>query len=194
MRRADPWLERWLPLIAAQAPSPRLLELGCGEGRDTRTLLEQGFEHLTALDLSADAVTRCQQLSGNLRCLVHDLRRPLPFKDEVYDVVLASLCLHYFPWPETVAAADEIRRVLVAGGLLLCRVNSTHDLHYGAVGHPELEPRLYQVGDGEKRFFSRADVITLFEQGWHRVSEQELEIHRYAQPKFVWEVVLRKES
>jgi SAM-dependent methyltransferase len=189
---SDPWLERWLPLIAAQATPPRVLELGCGEGRDTLVLLKHGVQDLTALDLSAEAVARCRELPGSPSCMVHDLRRPLPFPDAAYDVVLASLSLHYFRWPQTVAAVEEILRVLVPGGLLLCRVNSTHDIHYGAVGHPELEPHLYQVGDGPKRFFDHTDVQALFGKGWEQVSELETTIHRYSMPKAVWEVVLNK--
>lgn len=41
-------------------PHHKLLEIGCGEGRDARPLLEQGFD-LLATDVSAEAVSYCRQ-------------------------------------------------------------------------------------------------------------------------------------
>lgn len=186
----DPWLERWTTRIGAQATAPNVLELGCGEGRDTRLLLQAGFRRITALDLSGPAVAQCQTLSDDIRCIQHDLRGPLPLADSSVDVALASLCLHYFSWPDTEAMVLDIRRVLVPGGLLLCRLNSTRDVHYGAAGHPELEPHLYQVNGHPKRFFDRADVDALFDPAWRRIAVQEQQVNRYKQPKTVWEVVL----
>lgn len=183
----DPWLDRWIPSIRRSANLPDILELGCGEGRDTRTLLAAGFDRLTALDRSEPA----RHLSEEVRWLRHDLREPLPFADATYDVVLASLCLHYFAWEQTEAAVREVRRVLRPGGLLLCRVNSVHDVHHGATGFPALGPHFYQVNGRPKRFFDEVDLRRLF-VGWPTVSMQELTIARYEQPKAVWEVILTR--
>lgn len=187
----DDWLERWISALRSVSVNPNLLELGCGDGRDTQALLDAGLERLTALDLSGSAVARCQARSSSLACLVHDLRDPLPFANGRYDAVVASLSLHYFPWSATQAIAAEISRVLVPGGLLLCRVNSTNDVQYGATGFPELDHHFYQVGEGTKRFFDRADLAALFRDGWTWVSAEERRIDRYQQPKMVWELVLR---
>lgn len=169
---------------------PKVLELGCGEGRDTLTLLGLGLGEMTALDLSAEAVRRCQQHSSALHCLAHDLRQPLPFADDTFHVVVASLCLHYFPWPTTQAITAKIHRLLKPSGLLLCRLNSTKDEHYGAVGFPELSPHYYQVNGSPKRFFDWGDVSALFASGWHWIAVEEMQIDRYEKPKSVWEIVL----
>lgn len=42
------------------SPAARLLEIGCGEGRDAAPLLEQGHD-LLATDVSADAVAYCRR-------------------------------------------------------------------------------------------------------------------------------------
>lgn len=39
----------------------KILELGCGEGRDAKPLLEQGY-HLLAADISKEAISYCQNL------------------------------------------------------------------------------------------------------------------------------------
>lgn len=42
-------------------PAQKMLEIGCGEGRDARPLLKRGF-NLWATDISSEAVSYCQKL------------------------------------------------------------------------------------------------------------------------------------
>ena len=39
----DPWLVRWLPLVRERAGGTPVLELGCGRGQDTLSLVEAGL-------------------------------------------------------------------------------------------------------------------------------------------------------
>jgi SAM-dependent methyltransferase len=190
----DAWLERWADLIAAQASAPRILELGCGEGLDTAWLAQHGYSDLIAVDLDSKSLAQCAQHVPAAMVLRHDLRHPLPFADGSIDVVVASLCLHYFEWDKTREIAAGIRRCLKENGLLLCRLNSTRDVHYGAVGHPEIGPHYYLVDGESKRFFDEDEVRALFSEGWEMLAREELTIDRYEMPKTVWETVLRKSS
>jgi len=194
---ADPWLGRWLPLARERAGSAPILELGCGPGGDTATLVEAGFR-VVAIDRSAEAIAaargRVPEAAAEFHC--RDFREPFPpavAADAGVGVVVASLSLHYFPWAETRALADRIRATLWPGGVLLCRLNSTNDVHSGAGGgHPEIEPHYYSVNGRQKRFFDREAVDALFSDGWRTLSVEEMVIHRYALPKAAWEVVLEK--
>lgn len=187
----DLWLQRWIKLITARTLNPAILELGCGSGRDTAFLGQHGFTRLTVTDLSAESLAECARVVPAAAVVRHDLREPLPFADDSFDVVIASLCLHYFDWKKTQATVSEIRRCLVDDGVLLCRVNSTRDVNYGAVGHPEIERHFYDVDGRTKRFFSREDVDALFGDGWNRIAMEETEIDRYEKRKVVWEVLVQ---
>ena len=73
--------------------SQRLLEIGCGEGRDSRTVLEHGFQ-LTATDISSEAIAYCKRKMPEyenqfrvLDCLSGEL-------DEKFDFVFAIAVLH----------------------------------------------------------------------------------------------------
>ena len=73
--------------------SQRLLEIGCGEGRDARTVLERGFQ-LTATDISGEAIAYCKQKMPEfanqfrvLDCLSGEL-------DEKFDFIFAVAVLH----------------------------------------------------------------------------------------------------
>lgn len=128
--------------------------------------------------------------SADFHC--QDIRAPFPVGDGSVSVVLASLSLHYFSWPETTALVERIRQVLRPEGVLLCRLNSTNDHHFGASGHPPIAENYYLVDGEPKRFFDRAAVDKLFVRGWRTLSVGEKTIERYAQPKSVWEVILER--
>ena len=177
--------------MTSRSPDPAILELGCSSGRDTSVLVRHGFRRITATDLSRDALAACARAVPEATLVCHDLREPLPFADACFDVVVASLCLHYFAWDKTQEIVHEIRRCLVPGGLLLCRLNSTKDVNYGAAGHREIAHHYYDVDGRPKRFFDVQEVEALFGENWERISVEEMTIDRYDMPKTVWEVIAR---
>jgi SAM-dependent methyltransferase len=185
----DPWLRRWLKLIGKRAGDLPLLELGCGGGRDTEVLAGAGHR-VVAVDLSPKGVAkaRARMLQAEFHC--QDIRAPFPV--DVAGVVVASLSLHYFPWPETEALVGRIWSMLPPAGLLLCRLNSTNDHNFGASGHPRLDENFYLVDGAPKRFFDRAAVDRLFSSGWRMLGVEERIIDRYERPKSAWEVVVEK--
>jgi SAM-dependent methyltransferase len=189
----DPWLDRWLPLLSERSAGTPLLELGCGGGADTETLVAAGHD-VIALDLSAGAVAAAKRRVPTARFLCQDLREPFPVGPGSMHAIVASLSLHYFPWPETEALMVRIRDTLQPGGLLLCRLNSTNDHHFGASGHPRIEDNYFLVDGAPKRFFDRASVLKLFAQGWNTRSLDEQVTGKYGQPKALWEVILEKSA
>lgn len=187
---ADPWLLRWLPLIAQHGAGQPVLELGCGSGRDSAVIVAAGHA-LIGIDLSAEAIAAARRRvpSADFHC--RDIRDPFPAPAQL-GVVLASLCLHYFDWDQTRALAERICHQLRPGGLLLCRLNSTQDVHHGARGDGQPGEPFYLVDGIPKRFFDRAAVDRLFAQGWRPRSVEHQVVQRYALPKALWEVVLER--
>ena len=78
--------------------------------------------------------------------------------------------------------------------MLLCRLNSTNDHNYGAVGYPRIEHNYYLVQGEPKRFFDQTSIEAVFAAGWRMLSVAERVIERYAHPKAVWEVVLERDA
>ena len=189
---SDPWLDRWLPQIAEYAKQTPILELGCGPGDDTETLVRAGHS-LIALDLSAECVAKVKTRVPGARICQQDVRAPFPVAAGGTSVVVASLSLHYFEWPETVNLIERIRHTLAHPGLFLCRLNSTNDRNYGASGHPRISGNYYAVNGEPKRFFDRDSVLDLFSSGWRILSMEEQITHKYGQAKALWEIVLESE-
>jgi SAM-dependent methyltransferase len=189
---SDPWLERWLPLVAERAGTGPVLELGCGSGADTSVLARAGHR-VVALDLSRLWLTVAKIRVPSCEFHCQDIRAAFPLSPEKkINVVVASLSLHYFSWAETERLVERIRTVLGPAGVLLCRLNSTKDVNFGARGHPAIEENYYRVDGAPKRFFDRAAVDRLFAHGWRVRHLEENVVHRYVRPKSLWEAVLEK--
>jgi SAM-dependent methyltransferase len=99
----------------------RVLDAGCGAGALSAELVERGAT-VAGIDGSAALLElAAARLPQSTRLHHGDLRDPLPFDDRAFDVVVASLVMHYLrDWEPTLR---EFRRMLVPGGRL---VVSTH--------------------------------------------------------------------
>jgi SAM-dependent methyltransferase len=190
---SDPWLRNWLQLLHDRAGAVPILELGCGTGKDTAILVEAGFR-VVAVDLSPQAIERARDAAPQAEFHIRDLRAPFPVAAAEVGVIIASLSLHYFAWAETLALVERIRTTLRPWGALLCRLNSTRDDNYGAIGYPCIEDNFYLVQGEPKRFFDQTSIDKVFATGWHKLSVAERVIGRYSQPKVVWEVIVERDA
>lgn len=97
-------------------PGARVLDLGCGPGRDVRFLNEMGFQGL-GLDRSAGMLAEARQRVA--APFVQADMRALPFADGRFDGVWACASLLHVPRQEAPAVLAEIHRVLEHGHLFL---------------------------------------------------------------------------
>ena len=114
-----------------------VLELGCGQGRDTWYMAMNGMR-VTALDYSESGICQMRErarkdgLDGVVTVDVHDARQPLPFPDASFDAVYSHMFFTMeFSEEEVSAMLGECNRVLRPGGLNLYSVRNDHDPHYG---------------------------------------------------------------
>ena len=91
----------------------RVLDLGCGFGRHTVAMREEGLSAV-GLDLSADLLSRADGLEGRL---VRGDMRELPFADRSFDgVTMLFSSFGYFDDRENARVLDELSRILRSGG------------------------------------------------------------------------------
>lgn len=144
------------------APPMRVLDAGCGTGRNLVYLLQNGFE-VFGVDANPKSVQYVQALARRLApqlpasnfdvCEIASL----PFADERFDAVISSAVLHFAEDPAHFQKmVDEMWRVLTPGGMLFVRVAST-------IGMDDLVKPLengwYALPDGTKRFLASEALL-----------------------------------
>jgi len=120
--------------LAGDVSGLEVLDAGCGSGPLTEALRARGAV-VSAFDLSPAMVELAHERLGEDADLrVADLGAPLPYDDDRFDLVVASLSLHYVQ--DWASALAELRRVLRPGGRLL--VSVIHPTVY-AVVYPDAD-------------------------------------------------------
>ena len=137
-------------------PEMRVLDAGCGGGRNLVYLLRNGCQ-VSGTDADAGAIQQVRRLAESLAPgTTHDFRvepiERMSFADLSFDVVIASAVLHF--------ARDEahfetmlrqIWRVLKPGGMFFARLASTVGIEQDVV---PLGDGRFRLPDGSDRFRS----------------------------------------
>lgn len=140
----------------------RVLDAGCGGGRNLRFLLQAGFEVYGA-DVSPGAIKQLQQMAQLLAPHLpagHFRVEPvegMTFEENSFDFIISSAVLHF--------ASDEphfeqmllrMWQVLRPQGILFCRLASS----IGIEGKIQLiDGRRYALPDGTTRFLADEDLL-----------------------------------
>jgi SAM-dependent methyltransferase len=124
----QPSLRALLPPVAGR----RVLDAGCGAGRASEWLVEQGAE-VVGIDASPEMLRRARERVPAASFALADFSEPLAFENGSFDVAVAGLVMHYLrDWVPTLR---ELYRVLRPGGIF---VLSTH--------HPMADAELAGAG------------------------------------------------
>lgn len=155
-------LERALKAFARRVTGGRrVLDLGCGPGRDVAFLAELGCQPV-GLDLSLGMLAEARHRLPTAPWIRSDLRR-LPFAPNQFDGVWACASLLHLPRAELPPALSEILRMLrQPGGVLFLALK-------GGQGEEWLTD-----GDGQRYFFAfynPAEIRTMLRQAGFQVFE-----------------------
>ena len=141
----------------------RVLDAGCGYGRNLVYLLRTGCE-LFALDANPEAVMHVQQLSAALKTGLPTENfqigtiEHMPFPDTFVDAVICNSVLHFARDEDHFKAMlSELWRVLRPGGLFFCRLGSRIGMHF-----QRLHGCVYKIGDGSEWFLVDEEMLLEF--------------------------------
>jgi SAM-dependent methyltransferase len=135
------------------APGMKVLDAGCGYGRNLVWLLREGAE-VFALDTDAGGVEYVRALAGELApklpvgnfCV--GAIEAMPFEDEFADVVICNSVLHFARDEQHfLKMVEELWRVLKPGGLLFVRLGSRIGMEFEHV-----RGQVFRIGDGSEWF------------------------------------------
>lgn len=93
-------------------PDAKILELGCGGGRDTARIIERGF----SVDPTDGTPAMAEEASNQLGIPVRVLRFDELDLRSCYDAIWAHACLLHAPWQDIPTILTAIHNALKPGG------------------------------------------------------------------------------
>jgi SAM-dependent methyltransferase len=153
----------------------RILELGCGDGKTTASLVRAGCS-VTAIDLSPCAASLCRNSCPDpdrVGILIADSKKT-PFRNESFDGIVASHIVGHLTGEGRRQLAGEVLRLLSPGGTLWFCDFSTGDFRSGR--GEEIESGTFMRKNGiSTHYFTNDEVLALFTG----LAVQSLEQHRW---------------
>ena len=171
---------RWLQARNLETGKSRLVEMGCGKGRNTAWLQHQGLQ-ASGFDFSSHAIKTAQERFSTPEFLVADATKPWPWEDHQFDYGLDCFALTDIDSAEGRSfAISEFARVIKPGGYLCTYLMSDEDTyHQKIVAESPVEGQenafLNPAGKFEK-VFSETEIKALYQNWeiveWERVEKQ----------------------
>ena len=148
------------------APGMRILDAGCGYGRNLVHLLREGCE-IFAIDADPGGVAHVRALAAELapnlppkNFRVGPIEK-MEFPDDFADVVICNSVLH-FAQDEAhfLAMLEELWRVVRPGGMLFCRLGSRIGMNF-----ERLRGNIFRINDGSEWFLvDEAELMKMTQQ------------------------------
>lgn len=167
-------------------PNPKILEVGCGSGRDAITLSELGAE-VTGLDASEGLIEVAKKKSLDIEFLVGNFLN-LPFQDETFDGVWSHASLVHLDTIEDVKSAlSEFYRVLKIDGYLYVYVKKQNGEKKTAVVSDTLSNH-----DRFFRYYTEEELQALLEESGFTITEVKTEEDVHGRNEVTWLKLLAK--
>ncbi|MFF2532337.1 class I SAM-dependent methyltransferase [Brevibacillus sp. NPDC058079] len=165
------WFNPYLDLLPKRS---QVFEIGCGTGDLGQFLIDNNHE-VTGIDLSDEAILRAKEAVPKGKWFSHDIRNPLPLEDHSFDVIIASLSLHYFEDSQLTIITNELERVIKKDGVFVFRINSTNDQEANNMNNSI-----------NRRYFSKEEMDQWL-SNWKVLEVGEKKLTYYGKMKCLWE-------
>jgi SAM-dependent methyltransferase len=173
----------------------KILDAGCGEGRNTIYFLNEGYQ-IFGVDSNPIAIQMARiyaqtiQKDYDVFRFQTSLIEKLPFHQGAFDAVISSAVLH-FATSEThfLTLVDDMMRLLKPGGIFFLRMTTGH----GEMQEksPHLGDGVYLLPDGSERFLLtdslEKEIVSKYKFKYLEQAKSVLVHGQRAMGVFVWE-------
>ena len=148
-------------------PGKRMVELGCGNGRDAVFFAAQGL-HITALDMSQEAIAQLQSRNiSNTEFLCGDFFNSSVHQAESYDYAYSRFTIHSINRNQEQVLLNNLFRGLRIGGKLFIEVRGVNDPLFGK--GKQVERNAFFYDNHYRRFIVLDELAEALERRGFRV-------------------------
>lgn len=137
------YAERFADFLKAWGFKGRLVDIGCGTGRDVKVFKEQGFD-VQGVDYSESEISQAQQKYADCSFDIQNVEE-LNFEDESVDGYFMINVIHYV---DQERAFGEIHRTLKNDGYMFIQFNLKIIDKEGNTDYSQLESEIEELFEG----------------------------------------------
>jgi len=172
-----------------------ILEIGCGQGRDSIFFSEKGY-FVETFDISENAITFVNKTKKsfnlkNLNAIVHDVTEPFSYPNNSFDFVYSNLALQFFDINSLEKIFDNIYRVMKDEATILFSTKKKGDKYYDF--GTKISEDTYEHKGITRYFYDKSVLENMLEQQFEILSFDD---DRHTNPNSTvsewWKILLKK--
>ena len=146
-------------------PGEKILDVGCGNGRNLKWFYQQGFE-IHGTDLHKGPLERCKEIyQSQKEHFIQVKAGNMPYKPDSFDHVICNAVLHFAKdLTHFLQLFNELLRVLKPNGSLFIRTASNFGIENQVIA---LDNENYKLPDGSTRFLLTVEIL----EGLQKIKE-----------------------
>lgn len=144
----------------------RVLDVGCGPGRDAKIFSDKGFD-VVGIDFSSQMIELAKKTAPKAKFVVMDLHK-LDFPPNSFDGIWASACFLHISKRHLLAILSTLATLLVPGGILYFSVKQ-------GIGEQLSQDSRYDNANKFWSFFEEVEWIDLLKQASFEIIEIEVD-------------------
>lgn len=114
-------IEKYLSMFMENLNGNRILDVGCGAGRDAVFFASKGYD-ITSIDLSDEMLNIAKKRTNKVKFLKMDMRK-LEFPDSLFNGIHCWAAFQHLKRDEAESTLNEFNRVLKPHGILLIAIH-----------------------------------------------------------------------
>ena len=171
-----------------------LLELGCGQGRDS-LFFTNFVSNVTSVDISENAINFVKKIKNernltNLDLFVHDIIEPLDFPDKSFDMVYSNLALQFFDINQLNKIFLNISKIMSNDSFFMFSTKKSGDKYFNF--GKKISENSFEYKDITRYFFEKSEITHLLEQNFQIISFEEDEHQNLDNTISAWWKILVK--
>lgn len=154
-----------------ESNSQKILEVGCGQGRDAIYFSQLGF-NVHAFDISANAIKSLSSVKermnlNKLNVFEHNVLEPLDFPEEYFDFIYSNLALQFFDLKNLSKILKNISNVMKKNSSFLLSTKKEGDKYHKA--GKKINDNAFENKGITRYFYPIDDLKSILSEQFHIV-------------------------